>query len=400
MKGGAHAKPAKPGTAPLEFIHTDIAGPMPVTGVGGKRYWATFLDDYTQTAEVIPIAEKSEFFVQFRSYLRRHKTPERRCRRLRLDRAGENRSQLLEDFCRDQGIVIEPTGREQHQQNGAAEALNRILREKLIPTLIQSELDLKWWPEILLAMAVVRNVSYNTKIKKTPHEAWHGQKPDVSWLRTIGSKGSVIKTERQRDKIHVRTEECTLLGFQGSKIYRLLNKNGNMIYATDVVFDEDVPHIPELADDVVDAEAPVQPSPSATSEPPVPTRAKRPASVPVREFSKRAKTSVGDPVPTAVGGGEQADPIAFKVPWAQYLPDQIDLQQIPRPYEPPQRSGLPQPQPDELQESPEILSPDTAHGNEPNDNGATRESSVLTDPPEHIESPDDFVSIVPEDTIV
>jgi hypothetical protein len=196
-------------------------------------------------------------------------------------------------------------------------------------------------------MAVVRNVSYNTKIEKTPYEAWHGQKPDVSWLRTIGSKGSVIKTERQRDKIHVRTEECTLLGFQDSKIYRLLNKNGNMIYATDVVFDEDVPHVPELADDAVDAEAPVRPSSStsaevpvqpfssATNEPPAPTGTKRPAFVPAGNFCKRAKTSVGDPVPTAVGGGEQADPIAFKMPWAQYLPDQIAPQQIPRPYEPP-----------------------------------------------------------------
>ena len=377
MKGGAHVKPAKPGTAPLEFIHTDIAGPMPVTGIGGKRYWVTFLDDYTQTAEAIPITEKSELFVQFRSYLRRHETPERRCRRLRLDRAGENKSQLLEDFCRDQGIVIEPTGREQHQQNGAAEVLNRIFQEKLTPTLIKSELDLKWWPEVLLAMAVVRNVSYNTKIEKTPYEAWHGQEPDVTWLRTIGSKGSVIKTERQRDKIHVRTEECTLLGFQGSKIYRLLNKNGNMIYATDVVFDEDVPHVPELADDVVDAEAstsaeaPVQPSSPATNEPPSRTGTKRPASVPAGEFPKRAKISVADPVPIAVGG-EQADPIAFKVPWAQYLPDQTAPQQTPRPDESPPRPDLPPPQPDELRESPEMLPIDKAHVNEPNNNGATR----------------------------
>ena len=51
MKEGPHKVPAKCGTYPLEFIHTDIGGPFPVTGYKGERYWVTFLDDYTKIAE-------------------------------------------------------------------------------------------------------------------------------------------------------------------------------------------------------------------------------------------------------------------------------------------------------------------------------------------------------------
>ena len=109
---------------------------MPTIGVKGMRYWVTFLDDHTQIAEAVPIANKSEFFHCFLRFLKRHETPERRCRRIRLDWAGENQLQEFHDYCADQGILIKPTAREQHQQNGSAEVLNRILREKLLPTLI------------------------------------------------------------------------------------------------------------------------------------------------------------------------------------------------------------------------------------------------------------------------
>ena len=32
---------------PLELIHTDVYGPMPINSVGGSRYFVTFIDGYT-----------------------------------------------------------------------------------------------------------------------------------------------------------------------------------------------------------------------------------------------------------------------------------------------------------------------------------------------------------------
>ena len=124
MKEGPHKVPFKPGTYPLEFIHTDIAGPFPVPGNKGERYWVTFLDDKTKMAEAHPISKRSEFFQCFRHFLEKHERPERRCHRLRLDWAGENRLTEFHEFCADRGIVVEVSAVEQHQQNGSAEVLN------------------------------------------------------------------------------------------------------------------------------------------------------------------------------------------------------------------------------------------------------------------------------------
>ena len=127
----------------MEYIHTDIAWPLPVTGYDGSRYWVTFLDDYTQLSEAIPIANKSDMFPEFQKFLAKHERPERRCHRVRLDDSGENRTQEFWDWCLDRGITVEVTCTEQHQQNGAVESLNRVLMDKLYPTMLAANLDKK-----------------------------------------------------------------------------------------------------------------------------------------------------------------------------------------------------------------------------------------------------------------
>lgn len=104
----------------MEFAHTDVAGPFPVIGFDGSRYWVTFLDDYTQRSEVIPITNKSDVPAELKRYLARNERPERRCHRVRLDDSGENRTSELREWLADRGIVVEVTTTDQHQQNGAA----------------------------------------------------------------------------------------------------------------------------------------------------------------------------------------------------------------------------------------------------------------------------------------
>lgn len=111
----------------MEFVHTHVAGPFPITGFDDSRYWMTFLDDYTQRSEVIPIVNKSDVPKEFQRYLARNKRPECRCHRVRLDDSRENRTSELREWLADRGIVVEVTTTDQHQQNGAAESLNRVL---------------------------------------------------------------------------------------------------------------------------------------------------------------------------------------------------------------------------------------------------------------------------------
>src|SRR5204863_8161052 len=61
MKEGSHKVPFKPAIYSLEFINTDFAGPFPVPGNKGARYWVTFLVAKTRRAYSHPISKRTNF---------------------------------------------------------------------------------------------------------------------------------------------------------------------------------------------------------------------------------------------------------------------------------------------------------------------------------------------------
>jgi transposase InsO family protein len=208
-----HIRPIKKGTYPLECIHADMAGPFPEVGVDGSRYWVCFIDDFTQMSWVYPVKERSEFEECFHHLLQQFERPERRCHFLHLDRGGENRSHSLTRLCRDRGIKLSYTGTEQHEQNGLAEVLNRIILEKLTPTLLKSGLALKWWPYFLKAVNRIRNLWPTASISTTPYQAWYGDVPDLSHLRVLGSRGWALLPSSKRKKMQSKSIPCQLLGY-------------------------------------------------------------------------------------------------------------------------------------------------------------------------------------------
>ncbi|KAL5583887.1 hypothetical protein FOVSG1_015394 [Fusarium oxysporum f. sp. vasinfectum] len=245
-----HVRPIKKGTYPLECIHADIAGPFPEVGVDGSRYWVCFIDDFTQMSWVYPVKERSEFEECFHHLLQQFERPERRCHFLHLDRGGENRSHSLTRLCRDRGIKLSYTGTEQHEQNGLAEVLNRIILEKLTPTLLKSGLALKWWPYFLKAVNRIRNLCPAASISTTPYQAWYGDVPDLSHLRVLGSRGWALLPSSKRKKMQSKSIPCQLLGYQGSTNYILLDERGRVFVSNNVVFSENIKNVEPTLDNL------------------------------------------------------------------------------------------------------------------------------------------------------
>lgn len=97
--------------------------------------------------------------------------------------------------------------------------------DKLHPTLLGAHLDKKWWPEILLTVNYLRNLSPSSVIGKTSYEAWYGEKPDLSHIRTIGCTEYTKRIESKRRKLaDEKAFPCKLLGYDGDRIYRLLTR--------------------------------------------------------------------------------------------------------------------------------------------------------------------------------
>jgi len=74
----------------------------------------------------------------------------------------------------------------------------------------------------------------------TPYEAWHGRKPNVSYLKTFGCIGHVKKVKPGLAKLDDRSVKAVFLGYEsGTKAYRLYDPvRGKVLVSRDVVFDE------------------------------------------------------------------------------------------------------------------------------------------------------------------
>src|SRR5258705_1646660 len=55
-------------TQPLELVHSDLHGPLPVRTREGYRYWMTFIDDATSHHAVMQLKRKSDAFEAFKTY--------------------------------------------------------------------------------------------------------------------------------------------------------------------------------------------------------------------------------------------------------------------------------------------------------------------------------------------
>ncbi|SLM35048.1 Ribonuclease H-like domain [Lasallia pustulata] len=106
-----------PGEYPLELIHSDLSGKQSQPGLNGELYWITFLDDVTKMAEVFFPKSKSEAFYWFKVFKCRHEQPDRKIRRLRIDQGGEYTFGDFREYCENQGIIMEFTATDQHEQN-------------------------------------------------------------------------------------------------------------------------------------------------------------------------------------------------------------------------------------------------------------------------------------------
>lgn len=107
---------------PLEIVHSDICGPINPISNDGKRYFITFIDDYSRKIWVFFLQEKFEAFIAFKIFkIHIEKEVGSFIKVLRTDRGGEYCSNDFSDFLVTHGIRRELTAAYTPQQNGVCE---------------------------------------------------------------------------------------------------------------------------------------------------------------------------------------------------------------------------------------------------------------------------------------
>ena len=235
---------------PLELVHSDVHGPLPVRTPSGMRYWVTFIDDYTRYRFVVVMRTKDETFSAFKRFKAWAETRlGQKVACLRDDKGGEYMSKAFQEFCDEQGIARQHTVRNRPQQNGVAERFNRTSEEGITAMLQEAKLPSTYWGEALCTLVYVLNrTPSSARPGTTPYEAWFGVKPNVSNLRIFGSLAYVHVQKDKRGPLGSHMEKCIFLGYpEGYKGWRFYNPSTKRVIISErAVFDER--YLPGLKD--------------------------------------------------------------------------------------------------------------------------------------------------------
>jgi hypothetical protein len=165
----------------------------------------------------------------------------RKLKVLRTDRGGEFTSVDFGRYCAEHGVHRQLTAPYSPQQNGVVEHRNQSVVAMARCMLKAKNLPGRFWGEAVTAAVYIQNRAPTRALdKKTPYEAWHGERPHVHYLRTFGCIAHVKNTRPGLKKLDDRSTRVIFVGYEsGSKAFRFYDPNTDrVIVSRDAVFDE------------------------------------------------------------------------------------------------------------------------------------------------------------------
>ena len=125
-------------SAPFELVHSDEWGPCLVVSPTGFRYFVTFVDDYSQTAWLYLMKNRSKLLSHFRAFCAEiHTLFHVYVQNLRSDNTKEYMSEQFQSFMLQNGILHQTSYVDTPSQNGVTERKNIHLLETAQALLLQ-----------------------------------------------------------------------------------------------------------------------------------------------------------------------------------------------------------------------------------------------------------------------
>ncbi|KAL0295193.1 UNVERIFIED_CONTAM: Retrovirus-related Pol polyprotein from transposon TNT 1-94 [Sesamum radiatum] len=196
----------------LDFVHTDVCGPLSILARGGFAYFITFTDDHSRYGYVYLMSYKSEAFGRFKEYrLEVENQTNRKIKALRSDRGGEYLSGEFIDYLKENEILSQWTPPGTPQLNGVAKRRNRTLLDMVRSMMSFTELPPSFWGHALETAVKLLNILPSKSIRKTSYEIWHGKPASYKYLRVWGSPAYVKRLVG--DKLDSRSSLCRFVGY-------------------------------------------------------------------------------------------------------------------------------------------------------------------------------------------
>lgn len=161
----------------LDLIHVDLWGPATATSMGGKRYFLTCYDDFSQHINLYFLANKSDALAALKEYSTMAETQTgRKIKQIRSDGGGEFNSNAATAFYKQKGIehLLVPPG--SHQQNGRVERVHLTILNLVRTYLTDCTLPPTLWAEAASYAAYMRNRTPCKPSNNIPDDLWYGKK--------------------------------------------------------------------------------------------------------------------------------------------------------------------------------------------------------------------------------
>jgi hypothetical protein len=253
-------------TRVFELVHVDVEKITPI-GYNGHAWASLFTEDATRARWGWTFKEKKEAHQSIVHFNQMVATQWGLVVLMyRIDGGMEFGGKKLTAHLKNGGTLAQVTTPYTPEQNGVAERANRIIWGKTRAAVDDSDLPPEFWPEVYVAAIHITNrTATSTLDNMTPVEAFMRQvqpelqaedayRPDLSHLRAIGCRVYVnIPKERRvkSAKLDPHAEEGFLVGFEGSRIYRvyLPGRSQKVIRTSHCVFDESAFNSTEVGTD-------------------------------------------------------------------------------------------------------------------------------------------------------
>ncbi|TFY83815.1 hypothetical protein EWM64_g181 [Hericium alpestre] len=234
-------------TEPLGRLFSDVCGPMQTQSCQGFNYFMSWIDDYSCKATVDGIWHKSNVLEHLKAFVAAAELESgHKLKVLRSDSRGKYVSCEVRQFLLDKGIRHETTTADSLEFNGVSEHFNRTVMEMAHSMLEDSGLSKSFWFDAIEYATYIHNIiptcSLTTNVM--PHEAWTGNKPDVSLICTFGCHAFIHIPDSRCRKLDPKSLICTFIGYaKHRKAYHLMHHpTGHIIESQDVIFKETPDH--------------------------------------------------------------------------------------------------------------------------------------------------------------
>jgi transposase InsO family protein len=134
----------------FELLHIDLFGPTTYTSIGGKKYGFMIVDDFTRYTRVFFLAEKSEVFEVFKSFVKRSQNEfDTRIKQVRSDNRSEFKNTRVDELCDEFRIKHQFWAKYTPQSNGLVEKKNRTLIDMARSMLSEYNVSDSFWAKAI-----------------------------------------------------------------------------------------------------------------------------------------------------------------------------------------------------------------------------------------------------------